>query len=144
MSMHSLKPQKGSRRAAKRVGRGLSKGGTYSGRGSKGQRARAGGKSGLKLKGIRTMMLRIPKRRGFKSLKPKPQYVNVADIARSFPDGAKVAPKQLFKKGLIESPTAPVKLLGDGNVNIALTVSGCTVSEGAKAKIEKAGGSVLA
>lgn len=143
MSLHSLSPKKGARRASKRIGRGLSKGGTYSGRGAKGQRARSGGRSGLKLKGIRTMMLRLPKRRGFKSLAREVEAVNVSDLARAFAAGTKVTPAFLHKKGLISSPTAPAKVLGDGKIAIALTLSGLAVSAGAKEKIEKAGGSVL-
>lgn len=144
MTLHTIKPGKGSRRVSKRVGRGLAKGGTYSGRGAKGQRARAGGRSGLKLKGIRTMMLRLPKRRGFKSLAREVEAVNVSDLARAFADGSKVTPAFLSRKGLISGPTVPAKVLGDGTINIALTLSGLQVSAGAKAKIEKAGGSVLA
>lgn len=143
MTLHTIRPGKGSRRAGKRVGRGLSKGGTYSGRGAKGQRARAGGRSGLKLKGIRTMMLRLPKRRGFKSLAREVEAVNVSDLARAFAAGTKVTPAFLSKKGLISSATVPAKVLGDGTINIALTLSGLKVSAGAKAKIEKAGGSIL-
>ncbi|TAK03291.1 50S ribosomal protein L15 [Patescibacteria group bacterium] len=143
MTLHSIKPEKGSRRAGKRVGRGLSKGGTYSGRGAKGQRARAGGKAGLKLMGLRRIMMRIPKRRGFKSLAREVEAVNVSDLARAFADGSKVTPAFLCKKGLISSPTAPAKVLGDGKIGIALTLSGLAVSAGARAKIEKAGGSIL-
>jgi large subunit ribosomal protein L15 len=143
LTLENLKPKKGSRRVSKRVGRGLSKGGTYSGRGSKGQRARSGGKSGLKLKGLRRIMLRLPKSRGFQSLNPDIETVNVGDLAKSFGDGAKVSPNILMKKGLVKSVRHGVKVLGEGKIGIALTLSGLTVSAGAKGKIEKAGGSVL-
>ena len=143
LTLHSIKPKKGARRASKRIGRGLSKGGTYSGRGAKGQRARSGGRSGLKLKGIRTMMMRLPKRRGFKSLARDVEAVNVSVLARTFADGSKVTPAFLYKKGLVSSPTVPVKVLGDGTIGIAITLSGMKVSAGAKAKIEKAGGTIL-
>ena len=90
ISLHTIKPAKGSRKTGKRVGRGLSKGGSYSGRGVKGQRARAGGRSGLQKKGIRHIMLALKKNRGFKSPYEKSMVVNLGTIASAFPDGAKV------------------------------------------------------
>lgn len=142
LTLHTIKPAKGSRKTGKRVGRGLSKGGSYSGRGVKGQRARSGGRSGLQKKALRHIMLSIKKNRGFKSLKPKPEVVNVGTIAKSFPDGAKVTPEMLFKKGLIPAE-GKVKVLGDGSIAIKVIVEGCNVSATAKAKIEKAGGSIV-
>ena len=141
-TLNTIRPAKGARKAAKRVGRGLSKGGSYSGRGVKGQRARSGGRSGLQLKGLRHIMLSTKKNRGFKSLQPKAMVVNVAMIAKNFPDGAKVNPETLLEKGLIPSK-GKVKLLGDGAIAIKEIVERCTVSETAKEKITKAGGSIL-
>lgn len=142
LTLHTIKPAKGSRKTGKRVGRGLSKGGSYSGRGVKGQRARSGGRSGLQKKALRHIMLSIKKNRGFKSLKPKPEVVNVSSIAKAFPDGAKVTPKALYDKGLIPTE-GKVKVLGDGSIAIKVIVEGCNVSATAKAKIEKAGGSIV-
>jgi large subunit ribosomal protein L15 len=142
LTLHTIKPAKGARRLHKRVGRGLSKGGTYSGRGVKGQRARSGGRAGLQLKGIRRIMLSLKKSRGFKSPYDKATVVNVGMIAKSFPDGAKVTPQALLEKGLIPS-AGKVKVLGDGAIAIKVVVEGCLVSAAAKEKIEKAGGSVL-
>jgi large subunit ribosomal protein L15 len=144
LSLHTIKPKEGSRKSKKRVGRGLGSTGRYSGRGSKGQSSRSGGKSGLKLKGIRTIMLSIPKKRGFNSTKPKAQVVNVGDLARNFKDGSKVGPKQLLEKGLISETKTKIKILGNGTIGIKVSLSGCLVSESAKAKIEKAGGEVVA
>ncbi len=143
ISLHTIKPAKGSRKTGKRVGRGLSKGGSYSGRGVKGQRARAGGRSGLQKKGIRHIMLALKKNRGFKSPYEKSMVVNLGTIASAFPDGAKVTPKTLADKGLIPAEGKHVKVLGDGKIGIKVIVEGCAVSASAKEKIEKAGGSIL-
>jgi len=143
LSLHTIQPKDGSRKSKKRIGRGLGSTGRYSGRGSKGQRSRSGGKSGLKLKGIRTIMLSIPKNRGFNSNKPKAQVVNVGDLEKAFVDGSKVGLKQLLAKKLISETKTKVKILGNGKITIKLSVKECLVSEAAKAKIEKAGGEVI-
>jgi large subunit ribosomal protein L15 len=142
ISLHTIKPAKGSRKTAKRVGRGLSKGGSYSGRGVKGQRARSGGRSGLQKKGLRHIMLSLKKNRGFNSLYGKYCVVNLNVLAREFPDGAKITPKVLFEKGLISS-VGKVKLLGNGAISIKINVVDCAVSASARIKIEKVGGTVL-
>lgn len=142
ITLNTIKSPKGARKSAKRIGRGLSKGGSYSGKGVKGQRARSGGRGGLQLKGIRHIMLSIKKNRGFKSLNQKAEVVNVGLLASSFPDGAKVTPDALLAKGLIPK-LGNVKVLGDGSIAIKLIVEGCSVSAAAKEKIEKAGGSIV-
>ncbi|MBI4713924.1 50S ribosomal protein L15 [Candidatus Uhrbacteria bacterium] len=143
LTLQSLKPKKGSRTTKKRIGRGLGSKGSYSGRGVKGQRARSGGRSGLKLKGLRTIMLSTPKSRGFTSPKPRPQILNVEDLAKNFSNGTKVTIKLLKKKELIREDATGVKILGTGEIGIALTIEGCLVSKSAKEKIEKAGGVVI-
>lgn len=143
LSLHTLQPNKGSRRGKKRVGRGLGSTGSYSGRGVKGQRARSGGRAGLKLKGFRPLMLSTPKNRGFQSLKAKPVVLNVSDLARAFANGSKVNPKLLLKKELISDISNGVKILGKGEIGITLTIEGCQISMSAKEKIEKAGGIVI-
>jgi len=142
LSLHTIKPSKHSKKGAKRVGRGLGSKGTYSGRGVKGQGARSG-ISGLKLKGFRKILLSTPKNRGFKSLNEKPQIVQVGDLGENFVDGSKVTPKQLFKKHLIASETSDVKILSMGTIAVKIILEGCKVSDAAKEKIEKAGGSVI-
>ena len=143
LSLHNLKPQKDSRKGKKRVGRGLGSKGSYSGRGVKGQRARSGGRSGLKLKGLRPLMLATPKNRGFQSLKAHPAVLNIGDLAKAFANGAKVNPKAILKKQLVSDITAGIKILGKGDIGIALSIEGCLVSAPAKAKIEKAGGAII-
>ncbi|MFH1404471.1 MAG: 50S ribosomal protein L15 [Patescibacteria group bacterium] len=143
MQLNTIKPSKGSKKTSKRLGRGLGSGkGTYSGRGSKGQRSRSGGKSGLKLKGLRSIMLSLPKKRGFKSNKPKPEIVNLNVLAKVFADGDSVNPKMLLKKGLVKKVENGVKILGSGSIGIKITIEGCLVSKSVKEKIEKAGGQV--
>ena len=143
LTLHNIQPKKGSKKTKKRIGRGLGSKGRYSGRGLKGQRARAGGKSGLKLKGLRQVMLATPKKRGFKSQKPKPEAINLGVIARFFPNDAKITPQVLIKKGLVEKSPGGVKILGRGDLTIKLTVSDCYLTRGAKQKIEAAGGTVV-
>lgn len=142
LTLHTLQPQKGSSKAKKRVGRGLSSKGTYAGRGVKGQKARSG-VSGLQKLGIRQVMLATPKKRGFKSGRPDAQVVNVGDISKQFKTNAKISPQILLKKGLIESTKLPVKILAKGSISISITVTDCAVSAAAKAKIEEAGGTVV-
>lgn len=143
LSLHTIKPKKSSRKTKKRVGRGWASKGKYSGRGIKGQRSRSGGKSGLKLKGLRQIMLATPKNKGFKSGRPKLEVVNVAEINKAFAAGAKVTPKNLLAKGLVSKISNGVKVLGNGSIAISVTITGCKVSESAKTKIEQAGGTVV-
>ena len=142
LTLHSLHSKKGARKNRKRVGRGLGSTGTYSGRGVKGQSARSGGRNKLTLKGVRPMMLSAPKSRGFVSSKPIPSTVNVSALNGAFQDGAVVTPDAILKAGLVSTIRHGVKVLGDGAIGIKLSVKQCAVSEGAKAKIEKAGGNV--
>lgn len=144
LSIHTLQPKKGSRRNKKRVGRGLGSTGSYSGRGVKGQRARSGGRGGLKLFGLRALMLATPKKRGFVSSKVKSVVLNVQDLAKAFTNGAKVNPRVLIEKGLISDTAKSVKILGKGEITIKLTVEDCELSSSAKEKIEQAGGVILA
>ncbi len=143
LTLHNIQPKKGSKKTKKRIGRGLASKGRYSGRGLKGQRARSGGKSGLKLRGLRQVMLATPKKRGFKSQKPKPEAVNLATIAKYFANDAKITPKILISRGLVDKSPAGVKILGRGNITIKLTVSDCYLSAEAKKKIKAAGGTVI-
>lgn len=142
LTLHTIKPFPKSKRKVKRVGRGLGSKGTYSGRGQKGQRARSGGKKGLKLKGLKKMLLGIPKVRGFKSPYPKMAVVNVGDLEQRYQTGDKVTPQTLLEKGLIDKIEVGVKILGDGELKKKLTIEGCVVSQNAKEKIEKVGGVV--
>ncbi|MBU4346974.1 50S ribosomal protein L15 [Candidatus Parcubacteria bacterium] len=119
LRLHTIKPAKGSTKKRKRVGRGNASGhGTYSGRGLKGQKSRSGGKNGLKRLGMKTTLLNIPKKRGFKSQKPKNQAVNLADINKYFEDGATINLQTLLKAGLINTIKLPVKILRKGDLKL--------------------------
>ena len=142
LTLHTIQPAKGATKKRKRVGRGNASGhGTYSGRGLKGQKSRSGGKSGLKRMGMKHMLLQTPKLRGFKSDKPKNQVVNLAALNAAFSAGALVNPRSLLKAGLIASASAPVKILGTGELKIKkLQFTHVKVSDSAKAQIKKTGG----
>jgi large subunit ribosomal protein L15 len=144
-TLHTLKPAKGSTRSRRRVGRGNASGmGTYSTRGSKGQRARSGGRSGLKLKGMKRIIEALPKLGGFKSLRQKPGEVKLASLLEHFNDGATITKKALCGKGLVDSNDRHVKVIGSDTVNKKFTLVGITASAPARAAIEKGGGSFLA
>lgn len=147
MELHTLKPFKGSRKKAKRVGRGLgSSHGTYSTRGMKGQRARSGGSKGLKLKGMKQLLLRIPKLGGFKSIYEKDIAVNVDVLQHAYKDGEIVSPVTLIKRNVVTVPKKGmpvIKILGAGTLAKKLTITHCRVSESAKKKIEAAGGTII-
>lgn len=143
LTLHTLKPKSGAKKSRKRIGRGLGSTGRYSGRGVKGQRSRSGGKSGLQLKGIRKIMLSVPKQRGFKSQKPAPQTVNLKDLNKAFKEGAKITPDTLLQKKLITSKDSGVKILGQGSLAIKVVVENCLLSQSARAAIAKAGGTIL-
>ena len=127
-------------RKKKRVGRGNSSSGNYSGRGMKGQRARSGGKGGLKLRGLKQSMMATPKRKGFSPRYPAAQVVNVAVLEKHFEAGAEVTPSVLYTKGLIVDPKATVKILGQGALSKKLTVKVQAASKTAQEAITAAGG----
>ncbi len=147
MELHTLKSFRGSRKKAKRVGRGLgSSHGTYSTRGMKGQRSRSGGSKGLKLKGIKQLLLRIPKIGGFKSIYEKDTPVSLDVLERIYKDGETVTPITLIKKKAItfaKRGVPVIKILGTGSLTKKLTISKCSVSASAQKKIEAAGGTIF-
>ena len=142
MQLHQLKPIH-KRKRKKRVGRGGKKG-TYSGRGIKGQKARAGARF---QPAIRELIKKYPKLRGykFKSKSSKPAIVNIEILAKKFKEKEKITPEILLNKGLvrkIKGKTPRVKILGRGEIKKPLIIENCEVSVQAKEKIEKAGGAI--
>ncbi len=93
---------------------------------------------------IREVLKKLPKRRGyrFKSIQDKPNVVNVAVLERYFSAGDTIDMAVLAERGLVRSNARTVKVLGDGALTKKLSISGCSVSAAARAKIEQAGGSV--
>ncbi len=139
MDLHSLYNQPGARKASKRRGRGRASGlGKTSGRGHKGQFSRKGHKSKIGFEGGQMPLLRRLPKRGFKNPARCPFFgVNVATLAK-FDAGTEVTPELLAEKGLFDG--CRVKILGSGDLAVALTVKAHAFSESAKAKIEAAGG----
>jgi large subunit ribosomal protein L15 len=139
-----LRPVPGSIHKKKRVGRGNSSGhGTYSGRGLKGQKSRSGRDLRIGFEGGQIPLVRaLSRKRGFNN-KFRVEYepVNLALLAR-FNAGTIVTVETLRQAGIVKSARLPVKILGDGEVSVALTVEVDRVSESARTKIEAAGGSV--
>jgi len=143
LSLNNLKVSEGSNRKSKRLGRGNASGkGTYSARGLKGQRARSGGRGGLKRRGLNQLLRNKPKLGGFKSLQPKPEVVNLEDLQQHFADGELVNPKNLLAKKLIKTVKPGVKILGQGKLTKKLNVKANSFSESAKKVIMEAGGSI--
>ncbi|MEW5873262.1 MAG: 50S ribosomal protein L15 [Chloroflexota bacterium] len=146
MKLHDLKPQEGSKKDRKRVGRGISGGqGKTAGRGTKGQGARSGGNSRLYHQGGNLPFFRrLPFVRG-KGFTPfnRVEYneVNLDQLA-SFAVGSDVTPEALAEARLLRDARNPVAILGRGEIEVALKVRAHRVSKGARAKIEAAGGSV--
>jgi large subunit ribosomal protein L15 len=144
MQLHELQRKTPNKRV-QRVGRGGKRGKT-AGRGTKGQLARAGHRV---RPAIREILKKLPKQRGyaFNSIQPAALVVNLKDLETNFKSGETITAKVLTERGLIRvrknASSAPVvKILGTGELTKKLTISGCKVSESAKAAIEKAGGSI--
>src|SRR3990167_7425188 len=98
--LHNLTPFRGSRKKAKRIGRGLGSGhGAYSTRGMKGQRSRSGGSKGLKARGMKQLILRIPKLSGFRSRHEKGARINVDRLEELFTAGGKGPPPPVGRGG---------------------------------------------
>ena len=144
MQQHELRPPAGATHRRKRVGRGNASGhGTYSGKGLKGQKARAGGgvRPGFE-GGQLPLTRRMARKRGFRNpFRVQYEEVNVGALAR-FGAGADITASALAQARLIRSARRPVKVLGNGELSVALTVEAAAFSAPAKAKIEAAGGSV--
>jgi large subunit ribosomal protein L15 len=151
LNLSSLKPAQ-SRKARKRLGRGLGSGkGRYSGRGIKGQKARSGShkmRAGFE-GGQMPLYMRVGKQRGSTSKDAMPigpfrtstAPVNVGSLD-AFDDGAEVTPEALVEKGLIRNTKTDVKLLGNGDLSKKLTIRVHAISATAREKVEKAGGTV--
>lgn len=144
MKLNDLRPDPGSKKKRKRVGRGISAGqGKTAGRGTKGQNARSGGGVPPYFEGGQLPLARrLPYKRGFNNPnKIIYQPVNVGDLA-GFDDGTEVDPVVLTVVGLLQTPEEPVVILGDGEIDIALTIRAHRFSKSARKKIEDAGGTV--
>jgi len=147
MKLHDLKPNVGSKKNRKRVGRGISAGqGKTAGRGTKGEGARSGTGGHLYRQGGNLPFYRrLPFMRGEGFTPPNQiEYneVNLDQLSEIFEANAEVNPEALVEAHLLRDPRNPTVLLGRGEISIPLKVRLHRVSAGAKAKIEQAGGSV--
>jgi large subunit ribosomal protein L15 len=141
LKVHNLRPAPGAKTAKTRVGRGEASKGKTAGRGTKGQKARyqiperfEGGQMPLHM--------RLPKLKGFKNpFRTEYQVVNLDKLGALYPEGGEVTVADLVTKGAVRKNSL-VKVLGQGEISVALTVSVDAVSGSAKEKIAAAGGSV--
>ena len=146
MKLHELKPNEGAKKDRKRLGSGISAGGgKTAGRGTKGQGARTGEGGHLyRQGGSLPIFRRLPFMRGEGFTPPvRVRYneVNLDQLAR-FSAGSEVNPEVLAESGMLSAPNGRVKVLGRGEISVALKVRVHRVSKSAREKIEAAGGSV--
>ena len=144
MRQNELSPAPGAKKDRKRVGRGNGSGhGTYSGRGCKGQKSRAGNKVKPGFEGGQLPLIkRLPRKRGFVNIfRTEYNVININKL-NMFESGSEVTPERLVAAGLVTSLRYPIKILAEGDINHPLLVKAHKFSTAAKAKIEAVGGTV--
>ena len=141
LKLHHLRPAPGAKTAKTRVGRGEGSKGKTAGRGTKGTKARYQVPSSFE-GGQMPIHMRLPKLKGFKNpFKEEFQVVNLDRIEKLFPEGGTVTVEDLVAKGAVRKGR-PVKVLGDGELNVAVQITADKFSTSAAEKIAAAGGSV--
>jgi large subunit ribosomal protein L15 len=142
LKLHDLKPAPGAHKAKTRVGRGEASKGKTAGRGTKGTKARYQVPLGFE-GGQMPLHRRVPKLKGFSNalFTTTYQVVNVGRLAELHPEGGDVTPESLAASGAVRRGEL-VKVLGSGDLSVALRVSAHAISGSAKSKIEAAGGTV--
>lgn len=141
MKLHELKPTEGSRHTRNRVGRGIASGnGKTAGRGHKGQKARSGGGVRPGFEGGQNPLARRLPKRGFTNPTRKEYTVVNLDVLNRFEAGTIVTPELLEERGYVKQVKAGVKVLGNGELSVQLTVKANKFSEAAVKKIAAAGG----
>lgn len=141
MKLHELSSAPGSRKERKRVGRGTSSGtGKTSGRGHKGQNSRSGGgvRPGFE-GGQNPLYRRLPKRGFVNPTRKEYAIINIEDL-NNFAADTEVTPEFLFENGIVKNAKSGIKILGNGEVTVKLTVKANKFSQSAVEKIEAAGG----
>ena len=140
LKVHHLRPAPGAKTAKTRVGRGEGSKGKTAGRGTKGTGARKNTPENFE-GGQMPLHMRLPKLRGFSNpFRVEYQVVNLARLAALYPEGGEVTPTDLVAKGAVRDGEL-VKVLGNGELGVALQVSAHAFSAAAREKIEKAAGS---
>jgi large subunit ribosomal protein L15 len=141
LKVHNLRPAPGAKTSKTRVGRGEASKGKTAGRGTKGTKARYQVPEGFE-GGQMPLHMRLPKLKGFRNPAHKQfQVVNLERLAELYPKGGEVTVADLVAKGAVRKNEL-VKVLGDGEISVALTVTVNKVSGSAKEKITAAGGTV--
>jgi large subunit ribosomal protein L15 len=139
LKLHHLRPAPGAKTAKTRVGRGEGSKGKTAGRGTKGTKARYQVPAAFE-GGQMPIHMRLPKLKGFKNpFKVEFQVVNLDRLGELFPEGGTVSVEDLVAKGAVRAKQ-PVKVLGQGEISVAVQVSANAFSGSAKEKIEAAGG----
>ncbi len=141
LKVHHLRPAPGAKTAKTRVGRGEGSKGKTAGRGTKGTKARYQVPAGFE-GGQMPLHMRLPKLRGFKNRnRVEFQVVNLAKLEALFPEGGAVGVDELVAAGAVRKDRL-VKILGNGDITVALQITAHKFSETAKTKITAAGGSI--
>ncbi|CAM3494284.1 50S ribosomal protein L15 [Paenibacillus lupini] len=141
MKLHELAPAPGSTQVGKRKGRGIGSGnGKTAGRGHKGQNARSGGGVRPGFEGGQNPLYRRLPKRGFNNrFRTEYAIVNIEEL-NNFAAGTEVTPEVLIEQGIIKNPLAGIKILGNGEITVQLTVKANKFSQSAVEKIQAAGG----
>ncbi|MCM3635662.1 MULTISPECIES: 50S ribosomal protein L15 [Paenibacillus] len=141
MKLHELAPAAGSKFEPKRKGRGIGSGnGKTAGKGHKGQNARSGGGVRPGFEGGQNPLYRRLPKRGFNNpFRKEYAIVNIQDL-NSFAAGTEITPEVLLEKGIVKNALAGIKILGNGELNVGLTVKANKFSQSAVEKIQAAGG----
>lgn len=141
LKLHHLRPAPGAKKAKTRVGRGEASKGKTAGRGTKGTKARYQVPAAFE-GGQMPIHMRLPKLKGFRNpFKVEFQVVNLDRINELFPEGGAITVEELISRGAVRK-NEPVKVLGQGDLSVAVQVSANAFSGSAKEKIEAAGGTV--
>ncbi len=141
MRLNEITANPGARADRKRVGRGNGSKGNFSGRGCKGQKARSGHRMKPGFEGGQLPIIkRLPRQRGFTNIfKTEYEVVNVGQL-NIFESGSEIDTIKLVDAGIIKNGLSPLKVLGDGEITVPLTVKAAKFTATAREKIEKAGG----
>jgi len=141
MKLHELQPAPGSKKEPKRVGRGIGSGmGKTATRGHKGQWARSGGGVRPGFEGGQNPLYRRLPKRGFTNIHRKEFAIVNLDELNKFAAGTEVTPELLIETGVVKNPKDGIKILGNGEVSVQLTVKANKFSQSAVDKIQAAGG----
>lgn len=144
LKANNIKAGKGARRKTVRLGRGQGSGtGCTAGKGNKGDKCRSGRKNKPYFEGGQTTLTRRVPKRGFHNIfRTEFQTVNVGDLAKIDAGDQEIDAKVLFEKGLIHSADRPVKILGGGSIDKAVTIKADAYSQSARDKLKSANATV--